>query len=240
MLKHILILTLIVGVAVANFGSQCNPQKCNELGPKISPPLSPEEMFPDGERLKKYCPDFLALIECVSEEIETCTGQTFAELAASDNETIAGISNIILGTGHLVMDLCDDDSAIHKAYVENIVCIKNALTDDETEYTCITEARAMYGAYKTPLPQSRTGENHAACLVAAHIFACASGEVQRVCGEEARDTMVDIIKRTKFLKYEICSPDDVVDLQTNYIEFLKLETDRRSLFENAFDFRKRK
>jgi len=197
MLKIIFIFGISLGVAVAMFGPDCNPKRCYDLGPKISR-NDPHDMFPNGERLKEFCPDILAVIKCFSLEIETCSSETVEELAASDNKTIAAVANIFLGTSNLLIDICDDDTDIHKAYVENIGCFRNVVMNREAETRCQNEAREMYGAYRSRPMESREDAQHAECLSASYAFACLTEEVLKECGEEARSTAVDIAKRTKF------------------------------------------
>uniref|UniRef100_A0A2L2Y4P9 Secreted protein n=1 Tax=Parasteatoda tepidariorum TaxID=114398 RepID=A0A2L2Y4P9_PARTP len=235
MWKSILILCISFSGCLAILET-CSADRCQKLAPPVDME-NPDHLFPSVERLEAVCPAIRVAFDCILEEFSKCADQDLDEMATSDNETLVAASGIILGTKNLMDDLCDSTTQIHKAYARNIGCIRDTMMAPMTMPLCAFEAKGLYGTYKFGEEEDER-EHH--CIVAAHVFACISGDVLEQCGEEARATLVELLKRTKVLKYGVCTPQSILDLKTKYIEFLALESERRIIFEKVFDMKKRR
>ncbi|XP_015904446.1 uncharacterized protein [Parasteatoda tepidariorum] len=235
MLKLGFLLLFMIGGSFAFLVSICDFKKCHKLATEHSL-FDIENVLPTAERLVSMCPSIKEVMQCEMQEWNNCLGEDLHDFLNSDNETIRAAVNVYLGIAGLLTDMCDNTTPFHRAYAENIVCIKEVSMSYLTQALCYTEASALTTAYKNE--HTLTAEQ-SACMLTAHVFACTTGEILQDCGEEARATAVEFVKRTKLLKYAICTLEDVEELKSTYLNFLEQETEKRNIFSLAFDLRKK-
>ncbi|GFQ78020.1 uncharacterized protein TNCT_692071, partial [Trichonephila clavata] len=76
--------------------------------------------------------------------------------------------------------------------------------------------------------------------VTAYTLACFSAELQGRCGDLARTTFVDFLKRFQSLKWNECSDIDLINLRSKFLDFLDLEEERRGIYSEVFNTKRRR
>ncbi|GFT29252.1 uncharacterized protein NPIL_679971 [Nephila pilipes] len=245
--SFVLLCVLLQGSSVLGFFQTCDMKRCH--APTLRDQLEAIDYIPTTEeQLESLCPPVLEALRCVAEQIEDCTKQGLFELAASENKTVALMGNLLLSIGKFVIDICDSNSELHRNYIASITCFKDLAVEPEATIKCHQEGNAVYALYAKSLDLLGQDESEAEerqdsehwCMVTAYTFACFSAELQDKCGDVARTTFVDILKRFQSLKWNDCSDIDVHNLRTKFLDFLELEDDRRSIYSEVFNSRRRR
>ncbi|XP_054715951.1 uncharacterized protein LOC129225538 [Uloborus diversus] len=193
--------------------------------------------------LDQTCPYVLQIFDCLDNLVVNHTGLTISQLAELiPDETVQNGAKIFMNTRNVLTELCTEGMPFNKAYRENVECLSrlgNPLTD------CEEKARDTYDSYKEFMDNSVEGgtpqlEPERTCMMESYKVACAAAYVMDQCGDASRALFQNLIKRTTYLKYGPCSNYDTGDLKTKFLSFIELSGQHRSVFADAFDFRRKK
>ncbi|GFT29254.1 uncharacterized protein NPIL_679981 [Nephila pilipes] len=241
----VFLFVLLQGSLVLGILRDCDMRRCH--APDLKEDLEAIDFIPTTEeQLDTFCPPILESLRCVAEQIEDCTKMDIFELAASENKTVSAIGSLFLNLGKFVIDVCNKETDLHKNYIASISCFKDLVLQPEPTMKCHQEGNAVYALYANSLEllgEKETDEVQGSerwCMITAYTLACFSAELQDNCGDLARTTFVDILKRFQSLKWNECSDIDVVNLRTKFLDFLELEDERRSIYSEVFNSRRRR
>ncbi|GBM04613.1 hypothetical protein AVEN_75574-1 [Araneus ventricosus] len=120
-MKSIVLVLLILGSCYAHYTEDCLTL-CEDVNPLDE--WENEGYAPSLYMLKTLCPKTLEFLDCRTEEMQDCLGQSFGDMAISTNFSIASFSRVILATNTLIRQVCNENSSFHKDYVRNIDCYK--------------------------------------------------------------------------------------------------------------------
>ncbi|GIY73971.1 uncharacterized protein CEXT_278261, partial [Caerostris extrusa] len=130
-------------------------------------------------------------------------------------------------------------------YLNNIACFKNLVLVSDSRGKCSRDGFTAYQTYQNSVglfedENDEVHDSRAWCMGTAYTMACFSADLGESCGEAARTTFVDTLKRFKYLRMTDCTEANIQELKTNFLDSLKLEEDRRNIFYTMFDQRRRK
>ncbi|KFM68689.1 hypothetical protein X975_18337, partial [Stegodyphus mimosarum] len=167
------------------------------------------------------------------EELEKC-----GEAETAEHE---GFVEFTKGSKAVLDELCDESSSLHANYLSNADCYRSLLSTAEA---CENHAGSIFQTYKQ-YQQSESEEmeemkngRYRYCFVQAYKVACLSIRINLQCGELARSTFLDIVRRSNHLK-QYCSQTIKEDLQTRFLDFTGLEGNQRELMADAFNFKRK-
>ncbi|KAF8773486.1 hypothetical protein HNY73_016145 [Argiope bruennichi] len=222
----------------------CNTSKCHDL--ELRREMENIGYVPTTEeQLNKLCPPALKAVQCATETIQGCVGRPLTELSTSDNKTVAGFAHGVVSTGNLIIDICTPGTDFRDSYLANVVCFKELVTDPEATIKCHQQGMNVYNSYK----QSRDAlsneitdedEERESCMVTAYRLACFASKLHDKCGENARKTFVDTLKKFQYLKWSDCTEAHIHNLKTEFLESLQLEEQRKNIFSSVFESKKRR
>ncbi|GIY82615.1 uncharacterized protein CDAR_451931 [Caerostris darwini] len=242
MKTSILCLFLMIGGTFAIFGENCNTDKCESLNTMKE--LQPLRYMPNKEQLERLCPGTLQYIDCHIEVLESCTGQRILQLSSSSNKSVSGMSKIILNTRHLIREICDEDTTLHKDYIENIECFRGYISFGP--FQCRDEAEETARQFVENMDSINPDEDKRAernCLTNAFEIGCIMTGLGRDCGDRARDLMMQILLTFKdsLLETGGCSGvRGATGLKVKFLESLNLSDEEKSKFQMAFELVKRR
>ncbi|CAL1270097.1 unnamed protein product [Larinioides sclopetarius] len=233
----------IQGSVVMGFIENCDADKCRDL--KLMRELERIDWLPTTEeQLDTFCPPVLKLLQCGIESIQECTGKGIIELSTTDNKTAAAIGHGILSIRNILTDICTPGTQFRENYLSSISCVKDLVMDPEPTMKCYQEGHAVFATYeqsKALLGNSvEVKENESLCLVTAYTLACFTSELHDTCGEVARKTFLDTLKRFQSFKWNDCAEANIRNLKNEFLEFLELEEQQRTIFSSVFELKKRR
>ncbi|GFS47852.1 uncharacterized protein TNCV_3598471 [Trichonephila clavipes] len=254
--SFIFLFAVLQSYLVLGIFQSCDMMRCQSAS--LRDQLEAVDWVPSTEEhLETLCPPVLQSIRCIADEVETCTKMDIFQLAASENKTLSAIGNLFMNTGKFIMDLCDKESDLRRNYLTSASCFKDLVIDPEPTMKCHTEGNAVYELYAKSLnllaeqstevtdneiseeAEEREGSEHW-CMVTAYTLACFSAELQDRCGGLARTTFVDFLKRFQSLKWNDCSDIDLINLRSKFLDFLDLEEERRGIYSEVFNTKRRR
>ncbi|KAG8182356.1 hypothetical protein JTE90_010122 [Oedothorax gibbosus] len=237
MWNSVFVAFLVIAGSTAFVFRDCDLKKCDKF--KITG-IRPD-MAPNEQQLLQVCGIMLERFSCIDNSIKDCTGQDLEELSSSDNTTVADTSTMLFNLQRLGVDLCDEDSLLHASYVANVDCFNDflrkphpeCLEEANTVYEAYIQAQKVLGAVKTLTEEAQDAE----CLITAHTVACATILLGEECGEVARTTLVEVMRRVRYmsLSMDVCTKEQFEMLKTGYLGFVELEEPRKSYFRQAFE-----
>ncbi|XP_055949437.1 uncharacterized protein LOC129983817 [Argiope bruennichi] len=143
--------------------------------------------------------------------------------------------------GSVLIELCTPDSELRKSYLFNIPCLKDLIeTEDENINSCIktrddvidnyTQSwdHSIYGSADMNLRMDRD------CMRNAYLLACIADKTKESCGEATSNLILDILKRSNALKWIDCRQEKIEELNTKFLDYLKLNGDKRKIFSSVF------
>ncbi|GBM04627.1 hypothetical protein AVEN_75584-1 [Araneus ventricosus] len=233
----------IQGSVVMGFYENCDADKCRDL--ELKRELERIHWMPTTEeQLVRLCPPIMKLLQCSVESLQECTGKDIVELSTSDNKTVAAIAHGIFSIGNIVIDICTPGTEMRENYLSSISCFKDLVMDPEPTMKCHQQGYAVYATYEqskallgNPVEDK---ESESWCMVTAYTLACFAAELHDTCGETARKTLVETLKRFQSLKMNECTEANIRNLKTEFLDFLELEEQRRSIFSSVFESKKRR
>ncbi|GBM04631.1 hypothetical protein AVEN_75586-1 [Araneus ventricosus] len=236
---------VIQGSVVLGFLRNCDTTKCQDF--ELRRELERIGWVPTTEeQLERFCPPTMTALRCAVETLQECVGRDLVELSTSDNKTAAAFAHGIVATRSLITDICTPGTEMRENYLSSISCFKELISDPEATIKCQQQGYAVYTAYE----QSRAllgneiavedKESETECMANAYALGCFAAELHDTCGEVARKTFVDTLKRFQFLKRNECSEEHIRNLKTEFLDFLQLEEQRRSIFSSVFESKKRR
>ncbi|GIX92304.1 uncharacterized protein CDAR_621751 [Caerostris darwini] len=227
-----------------SFADPCDMTDCRNL--EMKEELERVTWMPTTEeQLDKICPMLQNALRCVANHLEECHGRELAVIATSDNKTVAAMGFITLSMSTLVGDVCNKESEFRQKYLSNIACFKNLALVSDSKGKCSRDGFTAYQTYQNSVglfedENDEVHDSRAWCMSTAYTMACFSADLGQSCGEAARTTFVDTLKRFKYLRMTDCTEANIQELKTNFLDSLKLEEDRRNIFYTMFDQRRRK
>ncbi|GFT29250.1 uncharacterized protein NPIL_679961 [Nephila pilipes] len=243
----VFLFVVLQGSSVLGFFQSCDMRRCHV--PALRDRLAAIDYVPTTEeQLNSLCPPFQEALKCVADQYEECTNKNLFELATSENKTIALMGNLLLNLRRFTTDICDSNSDLRRNYIANIHCFKDLATDPEGTIKCSQEGEAVFVSYAKSLGLLEEGEDEEeakqhiqyGCYVPAYALACFSVKLQDKCGQVARATLVDLLKLFQPLKWEYCSDINLLNLRTKFFDFLELGDDKRSIYSEVFNSRRRR
>ena len=196
--------------------------------------------IPDAEQLALVCPEVMKYIVC--EEKRSYSTQDGNEL-----------DPYIVSNKALVIDLCNNTSKLHKAYLNSIECFRSMV--DEWP-SCRKIGQEVYVEFYNLKNNVQVSEEdldieekdefelhehmEPMCLITGHSLSCISIKILETCGLEAHETYVELVRRSKFMSWH-CSRTTTNTLRNEFFEFLKFnkEEEQIDIFRSVFEFRKR-
>ncbi|GBM04630.1 hypothetical protein AVEN_75585-1 [Araneus ventricosus] len=233
------------GSVVLGFLRNCDVTECQDF--ELRRELERIGWVPTTEeQLERFCPPTMTALRCAVATIQECVGKDLVELSTSDNKTAAAFAHGIVATRNLITDICTPGTEMRENYLSSISCFKELMTDAESTRKCQQQGYAVYATYEQseallgneiPVEDKK---RETVCMVTAYALACFAVELHDTCGEVARKTFVDTLKRFQFLKRNECTEADINNLKTEFLDFLQLEEQRRSIFSSVFESKKRR
>ncbi|GFS47881.1 uncharacterized protein TNCV_3598621 [Trichonephila clavipes] len=180
----------------------------------------------------------LRSLRCLGDEVKLCIKMDVNQLAASENKTLSIIGNLFLSVGEFVAELCNNETDLRRNYLASVSCFKDLYEDPEPLMKCHRDGDAIYASYARSLDllgevqnEVREGEvSERWCMVSAYILACFTDNLKDRCGNVARATFVDALKRFHYLKWKECPDIDLVNIKTKFLAFLTLNEEKRSIY----------
>ncbi|KAF8773487.1 hypothetical protein HNY73_016146 [Argiope bruennichi] len=239
-------LLAIQGSTVLGFLENCENQgKCQDL--ELKKELESIDWVPTTEEhLNNLCPRVMKTLQCLAESIQECTGKDIIELSTSDNKTASAIGHLLVAGGNFVIDACTPGTEFRDNYLSSISCFKDLVMDPEPTMKCHREGYAVYATYEqsrellgNEIPDEDK-ESESWCMVTAYTLACFTSELHDTCGEVARKTFVETMKRFQSLRWNECTEANIRNLKTEFLDFLELEEQKRDIFFSVFESKKRR
>ncbi|GFQ78024.1 uncharacterized protein TNCT_692091 [Trichonephila clavata] len=226
-----------IGVSSANFLNHCNRDKCTDLAPLDE--LKKVKFLPDEDDLKRICPDGLKFIDCEFDNIKDCNGVGIEELAMSPNKTVAMLSSLLLNVGSLAAEICDEETLMHQEYIASVDCFREYFPNNENN-ECLKESRELalgfYESLNVPEDDEEIVEL-VSCLETPLEIACDAHNLQKVCGQSARTTLVKIVGRIKPFVSRSCpsASEELENLKNSFFEYAKLAEEQHEIYRSVLD-----
>ncbi|GBM04625.1 hypothetical protein AVEN_75582-1 [Araneus ventricosus] len=230
MLIFVLLLSFIAGRSIA---FSCDEtRKCDEYS--TIQELSDLNFTPNREQLLNLCPRTLQFFDCFFEEVQKCTVLSLPELAGTGHE----LASEMLRTKNLIVDICNEDSSLHKDYAASIECIRDVtnaqspVCKDDTEKVVkgFLESRSLLDAGK----DEEFLSEEQLCLEMAYTLACFSEDINKNCGETARRVYLTVLEHSKSVAAIECSIEDDLSLKREFLDYLDLKEDDKTAYWSVF------
>ncbi|GIY89072.1 uncharacterized protein CEXT_112501 [Caerostris extrusa] len=230
-------LFLMFGISQA-----CDYSACDSINP-ISE-FFEVGFLPNKEQLLKLCPKTLQYFVCENRNVKTCTGKSIQELSLLDDQD-AKQFRMFLKLEKIVLEVCNENSTLHKDYVDTIECFRDFLRKPNT----VCEKETPKAEEKILEILNNIGDSHELylkkrCLEAAFEAACFTLQLEETCGEAARTTAITLLQMLKGVwGSEECTglENGGAELKARFLDALGLDESRKSKFQIAFDLvRKRR
>ncbi|GFQ92513.1 uncharacterized protein TNCT_281511 [Trichonephila clavata] len=245
--SFIFLFAVLQGYPVLGIFSSCNLLRCNS--PAVRDQLQAMNWVPTTEEhLQTLCPPVLRSLRCLGEEVKICINMDVNQLATSENKTLNIIGNLFLNVGQFATEICSNETDLRRNYLASVSCFKDLYEDPEPQMKCHRDGDAIYSLYARSLDllgevqnEVREGEiSERFCMVSAYVLACFTANLQDRCGNVARATFVDILRRFHYLKWKECPDIDLINLKTKFLNFLELEEGKKDIYSEVFNSQRRR
>ncbi|XP_035217846.1 uncharacterized protein LOC118191147 [Stegodyphus dumicola] len=236
-------LTLLLILGIFQISTACDDilSECSEA---LESEVELLTGLPNEQELRRICPVFLDVFDCVREKSLKCEGKTAEQaVVSSDDPGDAIAAQLFINMEALAKEICNEESDLRKSYIRTQPCTREYFSKPP-KIQCKREAEAAYAAYRDMneilLAEGEEElDEDAMCLMEAYAFACIAHDLQLTCNEEARNVLTGIFQRLKLSRVS-CSVSSLNELKTNFLESLDLEPERRDVFSLAFNSLKKR
>ncbi|GBN11000.1 hypothetical protein AVEN_111170-2-1, partial [Araneus ventricosus] len=163
-----------------------------------------ETFISSEEELKNACSIFQRFVECMSNSFKECGVESIEVL----KQRYPKLRRLIDTT----KEICQQDSELHRKYVENSVCLKELMEDITNEHHCLHYTIEAFDqiehAYRNKNPEDDYyGPSYQLyrCLFPSLLLNCVTSKIIDKCGLEAKDTSLEIAVKLGRLENE-CIP----------------------------------
>ncbi|KAF8773499.1 hypothetical protein HNY73_016158 [Argiope bruennichi] len=147
----------------------------------------------------------------------------------------------------MIRDVCDKGSSFHSDYVANVNCYREYFKGPvencgENITKLVEEFFDQLYADENIYNTSSEIYSQLSCLIDVYEVVCIIDNLGEACGNIAQRQAQEVLKRMKGL-YEESPCKNILDstnLKTMFLDFLKLDEQRRSNLQGIFDLIKRR